>query len=118
MSSLHDRRGAPRYSVRLGAEVQYDGRLYTAMTRDLSAAGVSLEGDQAFEGGVQIQVSLFLVTEGIEDPSFPPLNLRGTVAWSDLGDGTGPAVTGVRFDGLTPQQTATLDRYIRAETER
>ena len=40
------------------------------MTRDLSAAGVSLEGDQAFEGGVQIQVSLFLVTEGIEDPSF------------------------------------------------
>lgn len=118
MSAPQDRRGTPRYSVRLGAEIQYEGRFYTAMTRDLSAAGVSLEGDQAFEGGVQIHVSLFLVTEGIEDPSFPPLNLRGTVAWSHLGDGTGPAVTGVHFDGLTPQQAATLDRFIRAETER
>jgi hypothetical protein len=43
--------------------------------------------------------------------------LRGAVAWSNLGDGTGPAVTGVRFDGLTQQQAATLDRFIRAATE-
>jgi hypothetical protein len=67
---------------------------------------------------VPIQLSLFLVTEGIEDPSFPPVNVRGTVAWSNLGDGTGPAVTGVRFEGLTPQQNATLDRYLRAANER
>ena len=57
---------APRFAVRLSAELQVDGRTNTATTRNLSEGGVCLETDRALLEGAALAMTLFVVEDEIE----------------------------------------------------
>ena len=86
--------------------------MVTMATRNLSAGGVCLAGSVAFPEDSELTIGLFLVEDGIEDASTPSLELAGTVQWSDDGEAGQPAVMGIRFLTVTPQQTARLQQFL------
>lgn len=113
--SPHNRRVYERYKIHLSAEISTATGRFTATTRDLSVGGSCLEGGYPFEEGAEIDLSLFVVVDGIEDSSTPPLRTRGIVQWTAENEDA-PAATrhlaGVRFDHLTEDQRAWLDAVI------
>jgi len=113
MERAADARQNRRYSVRLSAEVTWGGRTFTAVTRDLSAGGVCLESARVLPEGDALQVGLFLVVDDVEDASVPALTVRGRVAWAAHGEDDRPGTMGIRFEGLSPSQSAGLDRFLR-----
>ena len=112
MSGL-ERRAAPRYPVRLSAEVTRAGRTSTTRTRDLSEGGVCLQYDQPVAAGTPLAIGLFLVADDIEDSTVPALPLRGVVAWSTPPRGEEPALVGVRFDALSVALKSSLQRFFQ-----
>jgi hypothetical protein len=86
--------------------------MVTMATRNLSTGGVCLTGKVAFPEDSELTIGLFLVEEGIEDASQPPLQLAGTVQWSDDGAAGEPAVMGIHFVSLSPPQTARLAQFL------
>jgi PilZ domain len=58
-----------------------------------------------------VQLSLFLVVEGVEDPEKPPLSVGAKVMWTGEGD-DGSFVAGVHFEGMTPEQKKWLERFL------
>lgn len=117
-SSEHprERRGPPRIDIRLSAEVTWEGRVFTTKTRNLSVGGVCIECESELAEGAPIKVALFLVIDDVEDATRPPLQLRGTVAWSAPSDGGQPATAGIRFHGLNEMQLAGLTRFLKLVT--
>ena len=108
-----DQRRHPRYDVRLSAEFRgKSGKLETATTKNVSAGGAALElGHAALDDGQQVQLSLFLVVEGIEDPSKPPLVVDALVMWTGESD-DGSFAAGIRFEKISPEQTRWLERFL------
>jgi hypothetical protein len=108
-----DQRRHPRFDVRLSAEfLGKSGKLETATTKNVSAGGVALEiGHAALDDGQELQLSLFLVVEGIEDPSKPPLVVTARVIWTGESD-DGSFAAGIRFEKITPAQTQWLERFL------
>jgi hypothetical protein len=90
-------RRATRYDVDISAEVYTGDAMYAAATRDLSDSGVGLDVPVELSEGSTIGVSLFLVTDGIEDPDAEPLNIKAKVIWSSPRDDYGFS-SGLRFD--------------------
>jgi Tfp pilus assembly protein PilZ len=111
-------RRAPRIDVRLSAEVKFEGRLFTALTRNLSVGGVCLESKVTVPDGAAIGVGLFLVFDDIEDASGPPLELVAKVAWSAPAEEPGqPTVIGLRFESVSATQLEGLTRYLKSVGE-
>lgn len=108
-----DNRKSPRFAVRMSAEVTFGGRVFTAVTRDLSVGGVCLESDRLLPEGDALQVGLFLVVDDVEDATQPPLEMRGKVAWTAPGEGEQPSTMGIRFEGVSAGQLAGLTRFLR-----
>lgn len=108
-----ERRGPPRFEVRLSAEVTFEGRVFTTKTLNLSVGGICLECDRELTEGAPIKVSLFLVVDDVEDATLPPLHVRGTVAWSTPGEPGKLAMVGVRFQGLSEMQLGVLTRFLK-----
>jgi hypothetical protein len=109
----HDKRRHARYDVRLSAEFRTKaGRLETAVTKNVSVGGAALElAHAALEDGQDLELSLFLVVEGVEDPSKPPLAIGAKVMWTGEAD-DGSFAVGVRFERITPEQTKWLERFL------
>lgn len=103
---------APRYDIRLGAELDIEGRVVTGTTRNLSTGGVCIELATALVEGALYAVRLFLVEDDIESAGSRPLDLSGTVQWCAEAD-RGFAV-GFRFTSLTAAQIAALDQALKA----
>jgi hypothetical protein len=97
---------APRYDVRLGAELRIEGRSLTGSTRNLSIGGVGLEIDRPIPEGALVQITLFVVEDDVEAEGARGLELSGTVQWVAEGD-RGYSV-GLKFSALTPAQTKSL----------
>ena len=116
MTNPADRRESERIDVRLSADVMYQGRNFTARTRNLSVGGVCLEVNRDLPEGAQLQINLFIVIEDIEDASSPTLALRGIVAWCIPPEDGAPAQVGVRFDRIAPVQVAALTRILKLAT--
>ena len=109
--SLEQRRH-PRHDVRLSAEFRAKGKLETAVTRNVSVSGAALDlPHAALADGDEVELSLFLVIEGVEDPSKPPLSVGARVVWTGEND-EGGFVAGVRFERITPEQTRWLERFL------
>ena len=102
-----------RFDFRLSAEFRTPrGALVTAMTKNVSVSGAALElGHASLEDGQEIQLSLFLVVEGIEDTSKPPLSVLARVMWSAEAD-DGSFAVGVRFERISPEQVRWLARFL------
>jgi len=111
MTGEHAPRRHPRFDIKLSAEVHVDGQSFTASTRDVSEGGVGLAVDRPVSENAEVTLGLFLVIDGVEDERFPPLWVKGRVAWSGEGD-DGTRTVGVRFEVITDAQKAWLRRLI------
>jgi hypothetical protein len=111
-----NRRVHQRFEIRLAVELLLpDGRKATAVTRDLSEGGAAIEGAYALPEGETIDVALFVVVDGVEEASLPPLRIKATVQWTAQND-DGPLDTrhigGLRFAALSPAQAQWLGRFL------
>lgn len=114
-----DRRAHQRYEIRLAAELWLPERpgTVTAVTRDLSRGGACLESAYALPEGKNVEVALYVVVDGVEEASLPPLRVSAEVQWvaqNDEGPLDARHVAGIRFAGLTDAQIAWLDRFLPA----
>ncbi len=106
---------APRYNVRLSAEVRLDGKLVTGMTRNLSIGGVCIEIDRPIAENSKVRLVLFVVEDDVETEGVRGLDLTGTVQWMAEGDRN--YAVGIKFGNLTPAQTTALNNALKAVGE-
>lgn len=113
-----DRRVHPRFEVRLAAELWVPDRAgtITAVTRDLSRGGACVESAYPLPEGRTVEVALYVVVDGVEEASLPPLRVSAEVQWAAQNE-DGPLdarhVAGIKFAGLTEAQAAWLDRFLQ-----
>lgn len=115
MTQTNQRPRAPRYNIRLSAELKIDAGTVTGTTRNLSMGGVCVEIDRPVAEGKLIRLTLFIVEEDIEAEGARGLDLTGTVQWMAEGD-RGYAV-GIKFGNLTAAQQAALTNALKAVGE-
>lgn len=111
-----NKRAHPRFEIRLAAEVRIGEREFTAVTRDLSLGGTSIEAAYAVPEDSDVDLALFVVVDGVEEASLPPLRVKASVMWTAQKD-DGPLdarhVAGLRFTGLGDAQVAWLERFFK-----
>lgn len=112
MGAIEQRRTA-RFDVEVAAEVYTAKSVLPANTRNLSPTGVCLDTNASLEEGSVIGVSLFLTSDGIEDPDVEPLNLKARVIWSTETDETTHS-TGARFEDLGEDEELMLRKFLAA----
>jgi len=106
-----EQRRAIRYEVAVSAEVYTAEAVLPASTRNLSESGVCFDLGEELVEDATVGVSLFLVADGIEDPDAEPLNIKASVVWCTERDDGGFSA-GMRFEGLTPDGTQTLNQFL------
>lgn len=111
MSAPNVRQRAPRFNIRLSAEMRVEGKTVTGTTRNLSTGGVCVEIDRRTEGKL-IHLKLFVVEDEIETEGVRGLELTGTVQWTAEAD-RGYAI-GIKFGNLTAAQTTSLTNALNA----
>jgi c-di-GMP-binding flagellar brake protein YcgR len=94
----------------MSAEIRTERSVFTATTRDLSEGGAGLDSERALEEGEEIALGLFLVLDDVETDT-PPLWVKARVAWIGETD-EGRHTAGVRFEVITPEQTAWLKQIL------
>jgi c-di-GMP-binding flagellar brake protein YcgR len=104
------RRQHARLDLRMSAEIRTARSVFTAKTRDLSEGGAGLEAERALEEGEEVALGLFLVLDDVETDT-PPLWVKARVAWIGEND-DGGHTAGVRFEVITPEQTAWLRQVL------
>jgi c-di-GMP-binding flagellar brake protein YcgR len=104
------RRQHARLDLRMSAEIRTSRSVFTATTRDLSEGGAGLDAERALEEGEEIALGLFLVIDDVETDT-PPLWVKARVAWTGETD-EGRHTAGVRFEVITPEQTAWLKQVL------
>jgi c-di-GMP-binding flagellar brake protein YcgR len=104
------RRQHTRLDLRMSAEIRTARSVFTATTRDLSEGGAGLDSERALEEGEEVALGLFLVLDDVETDT-PPLWVKARVAWVGEND-DGRHTAGVRFEVITPEQTAWLRQIL------
>ena len=103
---------APRFNIRLSAEIHVEGKAVTGTTRNLSTGGVCLEIDRPLPEAHLVRLTLFVVEDDVETEGARGLDLTGTVQWTAEAD-TGYAI-GIKFGTLTAAQTTALGNALKA----
>jgi c-di-GMP-binding flagellar brake protein YcgR len=111
MSASNPVERAPRFAVRVAAEITLGTAVISGTTRNLSATGVCIELDRTVTEGSELGMRLIAVEEDIEDES-RGLQLTGRVQWAAESD-NGYAI-GVQFLNLTPAQSRGIESAIKA----
>jgi hypothetical protein len=106
MSQSQMQARAPRYNIRLSAELKVDAQRITGTTRNLSIGGVCVEIDRPVPEGKLIRLTLFVVEDDVETEGARGLDVTGTVQW--LAEGDRNYAVGIKFGTLSPQQTTQL----------
>jgi c-di-GMP-binding flagellar brake protein YcgR len=109
-SSHGQRRQHARLGLRMSAEIRTARTVFTATTRDLSEGGAGLDSERPLEEGEEVALGLFLVLDDVETDT-PPLWVKARVAWVGEND-AGRHTAGVRFEVITPEQTAWLRQIL------
>lgn len=108
-----EKRRHHRYDVEVAAEATLRGEVLIAATHNVSAEGAALVLERPIPDGVELEITLFLTQDGIEDPDEEPFEASAVVRWSaSRGDGT--HVTGVQFTELSADQATQLRRFLAA----
>jgi hypothetical protein len=102
----------PRYEIRLSAELRLGGRLVTGVTRNLSIGGVCVEIDRPVHEGERLELTLFVVEDGVEAEGAHGLSLASVVQWAAEGD-RGWAL-GLKFESLSQPQLTGLANALKA----
>lgn len=88
-----------RYDVKVSAEVYTSEAVLPAATRNLSETGVCFDVSGELDEDSMVGVSLFITSDGIEDPDAEPLNIKAKVIWCSEREDTGYSA-GMRFNEL------------------
>src|SRR5262249_54878949 len=115
MSKNEPQARAPRYNIRLSAEVRVDALRLTGTTRNLSISGVCVEVDRPVAEGKPLRMTLFVVEDDVETEGARGLELNGTVQWMAEGDRN--YAIGIKFADLSPAQTSALVNAIKTVGE-
>ena len=106
---------APRFNIRLSAELKVDALRLTGTTRNLSVGGVCVEIDRPIPEGKLIRMTLFVVEDDVETEGARGLDLTGTVQW--LAEGDRNYAVGIKFGNLNAAQTTALTNALKAVGE-
>ena len=115
MTQQNPQARAPRFNVRLSAELKVDQLRLTGTTRNLSTGGVCVEVDRPIAEGKLIRMTLFVVEEDVETEGARGLDLTGTVQWMAEGDRN--YAVGIKFGNLNAAQTTALNNALKAVGE-
>ena len=115
MSQTTPQARAPRFNVRLSAELKVDAHRITGTTRNLSTGGVCVEVDRPVPEGKLIRLTLFVVEDDVETEGARGLELMGTVQWMAEGDRN--YAVGIKFGNLNAAQTTALTNALKAVGE-
>lgn len=111
-----NRRQSKRYAAAVAAEVDVNGDVFPAETRDVSTGGVSVVLDADLQEGQQYGLTLILTQDGIEDPNEEPFETQAQVMWTAPND-AGGCLAGLRFSAPAPAAAARLNRFLAALAE-
>ena len=106
-----EHRKDPRFDVALAAELTAEDHPVAVSTTNLSAGGVGVLYEMELADGREVEITLFLTQDGIEDPDQAPLETKGTVRWSAARE-DGLFMIGLQFGGLAPEQKARLAHFL------
>ena len=115
MSQAKPQARAPRFTIRLSAEIKVDQHRVTGTTRNLSTGGVCVEIDRPIAEGKMIGMTLFVVEDDVEAEGARGLELTGTVQWMAEGDRN--YAVGIKFGNLNAAQTTALNNALKAVGE-
>ena len=115
MSQANPQARAPRFNIRLSAELKVDAQRMTGLTKNLSTGGVCVEIDRPIAEGKVIRLTLFVVEDDVETEGARGLELTGTVQWMAEGDRN--YAVGIKFGNLSAQQTTALNNALKAVGE-
>ncbi len=102
-----ERRQHQRFVIELAVEISFGDHRITATTKDISATGCCIVGPYALKEDSTIMCSHYVVLDGIEEADLSSLETMAIVQWAaDTGaSGTdGRHMTGLKFQGLSPEQ--------------
>jgi c-di-GMP-binding flagellar brake protein YcgR len=103
---------APRFPVRVSAEVEVGDDIYSGVTRNLSIGGVAIVITRAVEKGAMLQVSLFPVEDGVEQEGVDGLTLDAEVRW--IKEEIGGYSIGLQFQNVEGDKKKKLERALGA----
>jgi len=113
MNDPGERRGAPRFEIFAQANVVSGGETYLLSVRDISGAGVFLEGrprDHAdLVPGVEIEVAISAAGPGMGDDEVINIECRGKIARIELRTAAGPGGFGVSIEPKTAEDRERLE---------
>lgn len=97
----YERRRAPRIQVNFPVVVNWGRKQFKWLAREFSEYGILLAGSNKEMVGEDLKLELAL------DPSEPPLEVEGVVAYAtDTG-------VGVRFKNVSPENQYSLKHYVQ-----
>lgn len=108
---MSEQRRSTRYEVVVSAEVYTKHAVIPATTRNLSNNGVCLDSALELQEEAIVGLSLFLITDGIEDPDAEPLNIKAVVIWSSEKD-SGGFSAGLRFDSADEDGQGEIKNFL------
>jgi c-di-GMP-binding flagellar brake protein YcgR len=110
---MDNRRKHARFQTAVAAELDVDGDIYAATTRDISEGGASVLTDAPLKDGSDLMITLILTEDGIEAASHDALCTRARVMWSVESD-DGNTMAGLRFEPLGASASRTLAQLLAA----
>jgi hypothetical protein len=101
MSTIEERRRAPRFIASLTVLLSEGEARYVVQTENMSQTGVCLRSEKVFPIGTQLHLIFG------RPPELPPLIAEGIVRWSEGGKGVG-----VEFTSISPDDRLALLRFL------
>jgi c-di-GMP-binding flagellar brake protein YcgR len=110
---MDNRREHTRFRTAVAAELEVDGEVFSATTRDVSEGGASIVTDARLSDGGTISLTLILTEDGIESANAEALTTQATVMWSAPTD-SGETMAGLRFEKLSAAAARNLAQLLAA----
>jgi hypothetical protein len=105
MSTVQERKRAPRVSASLTVVLSKGGAHYVVETKNVSERGLCLRSKEVFPVGTQHH----MVFGG--PPELPRLSAEAVVRWSERGKGVG-----VEFTSISPDDCEALLRFVKSRS--
>ena len=113
MSDPAERRATPRFEIIAQASVASGGEIDPLTIRNISGAGVFLEGrprDHAdLAPGVEVELTISATAPGMGDDDVINIDCRGRVARVELRTATGPGGFGISLEPKTAEDQERLE---------
>lgn len=110
---MDNRRQHSRFQTAVAAELEVDGEIFVAKTRDVSEGGASVVTDAKLTDGGTLTLTLILTEDGIESANAEALTTMATIMWTAPTD-DGETMAGLRFEKLSASGARTLAQLLAA----